>query len=191
VKNSIIVWLCLCPGIALSQVDSLHQKIKYYNSFVSGVMIGSSEDDDEKNISVSFITIHGVKFNRGVKVGVGAGLDTYYDLKAFPIVCSVTFDQERKKQGLFLQLNTGYSFARYTREPEFEEIEVDAEGGFTINPMVGYRLTVENARIYLQAGYKYQEAQLFYKYPDWWGSTRASKDYELNRFVIQLGFGFE
>jgi opacity protein-like surface antigen len=182
----------LIPGIAIAQNDSIQGKVKYYNSFVSGVMIGSSEDADEKEFSVSFLTIHGIKFNSGIKVGVGVGLDTYYDLKVFPIIASITFDQELKKHGLFVQLNGGYSFVRYTKDHQsIEETEINERGGFTINPMVGYRISAENMRIYLLAGYKYQVAELHYKYPDWWGSSQSSKQYEFNRFVIQLGFGLE
>lgn len=191
-KNSIILWCCLFPGIAIAQSDSIQRKVKYYNSFVSGVMIGSSEDADEKEFSVSFITIHGIKFNSGLKVGIGVGLDTYYDLKVFPIIASITLDQGLKKHGLFIQFNGGYSFVRYTKDHLLiEEIEINERGGFTINPMVGYRISVENMRICLQAGYKYQVAELHYDYPDWWGSYQSSKHYELNRFVIQLGFGLE
>jgi hypothetical protein len=182
----------LFPGIAIAQSDSIQKKVKYYNSFVSGVMMGSSEDTDEKDFSVSFTTIHGIKFHSGLKVGIGVGLDTYYDLKVVPIIASITLDPELKKHGLFFQLNSGYSFVRYTKDHQFiEEVEISESGGFTINPMMGYRIIVENMRIYLQAGYKYQVAELHYDYPDWWGSSQSSKHYELNRFVIQLGFGLE
>src|SRR5688572_4233405 len=99
----IIVWLFLFPGIAMAQVDSLQKKIKYYNSFVSGVMIGASEDEDEKEFSVSFATIHGIKFINGIKIGIGAGVDTYYGLKVFPLLASLTIDPEHKKHGLFFQ----------------------------------------------------------------------------------------
>lgn len=189
-KNNIIVWLCLVPGIAMAQVDSIQKKISYYNSFVSGVMIGSSEDADEKEISLSFTTTHGIKFNSGVKVGVGVGLDTYYNLKVFPLLLSLTFEGH-KKHGFFVQLNGGYSFVRYNDDQVFEEIDVVEQGGLIMNPMVGYQMKVENMRIYVQAGYKYQVAELHYKYPDWWGYSQSLKEYELNRFVIQLGFGLE
>jgi len=180
------------PGIAIAQVDSLQKKVKYYNSFVSGVMIGSIEDADEKEFTISFTTIHGIKFNSGIKVGIGVGLDTYYGLKVFPIMASITLDQERKQHGLFVQLNGGYSFVRYTKDPQFyEEIDINEKGGIMINPMIGYRIKVENIRIYVQGGYKYQVAELHYEYPDWWGYSQSSKHYELNRFVIQLGFGLE
>lgn len=154
-------------------------------------MVGSSEDADEKDFSVSFMTIHGVKFNSGIKVGVGVGLDTYYQLKVFPVLFSLTFDQERNRHGLFVQLNGGYSFVRYTGDAIFGEIDVDETGGFVINPMLGYRMKIENMRIYLQAGYKYQTVELAYNYPSWWGPAESSREYELNRFVVQLGFGLE
>ncbi|HEU5291839.1 MAG TPA: hypothetical protein VFU05_14415 [Cyclobacteriaceae bacterium] len=190
--NKVIAWLCLVPGIAIAQTDSLQKKIKYYNSFVSGIMTGSSEDADAKEFSVSFTTVHGVKFSPGIKAGIGVGIDTYYDLKVFPILLSVTIDEEKRKHGFFVQVNGGYSFARYTeREQDFEEIDVHAQGGFMINPMIGYRMIIENKRIYVLAGYKYQVASLNYDYPEWWGFAESSKEYELNRFVIQLGFGLE
>lgn len=153
-------------------------------------MVGSSESADEKEFTLSVTTIHGVKFSSGVKLGLGVGLDTYYDLKVFPLIASVSFDQERKRQGLFAQLNSGYSWVEYTKENE-EFGEFYETGGFTINPMIGYRITVEDFRIYWQAGYKYQVAEVGYEYMDWGGNMqRNSRNYEFNRFVIQLGFGF-
>src|SRR5690348_11236420 len=121
----------------MAQADSLQKKVQYYNSFVSGVMIGSVEDADEKEYTVSFTTIHGIKFNAGVKVGVGLGLETYYGLKVFPMIVSVTFDQERRKHGLFAQLNGGYSFVRYIRDLDYdiEGMHIEENGGFVINPM--------------------------------------------------------
>jgi hypothetical protein len=72
-----------------------------------------------------------------------------------------------------------------------EEADIRETGGFTVNPMIGYRIGVDRIRIYIQAGYKYQVADLDYEYPDWWGYSQSSKHYEFNRFVIQLGFGLE
>ncbi len=154
-------------------------------------MIGSSESADEKEFTVSVTTIHGIKFKSGIKLGLGVGLDTYYDLKVFPLIVSVTFDQERKQHGLFVQLNSGYSIVRYTESID-EYGNLYEKGGFTINPIIGYRITVENFRIYWQGGYKYQVAEAGYEYYlDWGGMPQlSSRHYELNRFVIQLGFGF-
>lgn len=157
---------------------------------MSGVLIGSAEDADEKEFSLSFTSIHGIKFKSGLKLGLGVGLDTYYDLKVVPFITSVSFDQERKRNGLFIQLNSGYSIVRYTKNNE-EFGDLYEKGGFTMNPMIGYRIKVEDFRIYWQAGYKYQVAEVGYEYLDWGGNTqRDSRNYEFNRFVIQLGFGF-
>jgi len=190
VRISAFFWCCFLPGMALAQGDSLQSKLKYYNSFVSGVMIGSSKDEEEREFTVSFTTLHGIKFKSGLKLGLGIGLDTYYDLKVFPLIASVSFDREGNRHGLFVQLNSGYSVVRYTeRNEEFGNLY--EEGGFTINPIIGYRIMVEAFRIYWQAGYKHQVAEVGYEYRDWRGSLqRNSRHYELNRFVIQLGFGF-
>jgi hypothetical protein len=189
-RISAFFWCWFLSGITLAQSDSLQSKIKYYNSFVSGVLIGSAEDADEKEFSLSFTSIHGIKFKSGLKLGLGVGLDTYYDLKVVPFITSVSFDQERKRNGLFIQLNSGYSIVRYTKNNE-EFGDLYEKGGFTMNPMIGYRIKVEDFRIYWQAGYKYQVAEVGYEYLDWGGNTqRDSRNYEFNRFVIQLGFGF-
>lgn len=153
-------------------------------------MFGSSESAEEQEFTVSVTTIHGIKFCSGVKLGLGVGLDTYYDLKVYPLMASVSFDQERKRLGFFAQLNSGYSWVRYTKENE-EFGDLYEKGGFTINPMIGYRIMVEDFKIYCQAGYKYQAAEVGYEYVDWGGiPQRNSRNYELNRFVVQLGFGF-
>lgn len=153
-------------------------------------MVGSSESMDEKEFTVSVTTLHGIKFNSGLKLGLGVGFDTYYDLKVFPLLASVSFDQERKRQGFFAQLNGGYAWVRYTNENE-EFGDFYEKGGMVINPMIGYRISVEDFRIYWQAGYKYQVAEIGYEYRDWNGNMqRNSRNYEFNRFVIQLGFGF-
>ncbi len=153
-------------------------------------MIGSQEDVDEKEFTVSVSTVHGIKFKSGLKLGLGVGLDTYYDLKVLPLMASMSVDQERKRLGLFAQLNCGYSFVRYTK-PNEELGDLFEKGGFTFNPMIGYRLKVEDFKIYWQVGYKYQVAEVGYDYTDWGGNPqRTSRNYEFNRFVIQLGFGF-
>lgn len=189
-RISLFLWSCILPGLVFGQIDSLKAKVKYYNSLVSGIMVGSSESADQKEFTLSVTTIHGIKFSSGVKIGLGVGLDTYYDLKVFPLIASVSIDQERKRYGFFAQLNSGYSWVRYTKDND-EFGELYEEGGFTVNPMIGYRIIVEDFRIYWQAGYKYQVAEVGYEYMDWGGNMqRNSRNYEFNRFVIQLGFGF-
>ena len=187
-KSSIFILCCFLPGLLFGQPDSLSKKVEYYTSFVSGVMIGSSESADEKEFSASVLTIHGMKFNSGLKVGLGVGFDTYYDLKVYPLIASVTFDQEQRRHGLFIQLNSGYSIVHYTKDTEGLTDFYD-KGGFMINPLIGYRIKIENIRIYWQTGYKYQVAEVGYSYPDWSGTQQSSRHYELNRFVLQLGVG--
>lgn len=179
----------LLPCLAVAQGDSLVSRVKYFNTFVSGILIGS-EADAEREITASFNTVHGVKFKTGVKAGIGVGLDTYYNLKVFPFTLSFTIDQERKKEALFVQLNSGYSLVRSANE--LESATPYEKGGFTVNPMIGYRIMIENYRIYWQVGYKFQKAEVGYRYDDWAGNSQVfSRHYELNRFVLQLGFGFQ
>jgi hypothetical protein len=56
--------------------------------------------------------------------------------------------------------------------------------------MVGFRIGNDVLRVYIQAGYKYQHALVNVEYQQWWGWLYSySREYDFNRFVVQLGFG--
>lgn len=172
---------------AFAQTDSLTRKRNYFNSFFSGTLMGCGECNSGKDFTFSFITQHGVKFKSGIKLSGGTGLDVYDNWRIFPLVAGFTFDKEKRTNGLYFHVNTGYAFGHYLKVSPWETGEEIHKGGFTINPMLGYRIGNEKLRVYVQAGYKYQDASFSIDYTDF--GYGYSRDYNLKRFVLQMGFG--
>lgn len=185
--------LCVLISIinsASGQADSVGQKASYYNSFVAGTLIGCGECANGKDFTFSFLTLHGIKFPAGVNVALGVGMDAYSDWRLFPVVGSITIDRELRENAVFVQLNSGYSWGRYTFPLTNENI-THQSGGFVVNPVMGYRLGRGKSRIYLQAGYKFQFAKVSYSPAWWWGpAPNFTREYDLSRVVVQMGFGF-
>ena len=67
-------------GSVAAQSDSL-QKVKplYFNSFVTGALIGCGNCTSGKDFTLNFTTIHGMRVSPGIKVGIGLGMDVYSD----------------------------------------------------------------------------------------------------------------
>ena len=185
------VWIgffILCSLVVYPQADSL-KKSRYFNTFFSGALIGCGDCNSGKDFTLSFVTMHGIKFPTGIKLSAGAGLDVYSDWRLIPILIGFTIDKEQKPNGLFLHFNSGYSFGRYLNLNPYEQGELMQEGGFTINPMIGYRIGAEKIRLYVQIGYKYQHAYYRLDYANFGYPYSYSRESNLNRFVVQMGFG--
>jgi hypothetical protein len=187
-----LFWLLCLAGChsGYAQTDSVQaKKVTYYNTFMSGVLIGCGTCNSGKDFTYSALTLHGLRVSPGVSVAVGLGMDVYSDWRLFPVVGSITFESKRKKNSVYVQVNAGHAWGRYLlSNPDWWGQERSAEGGFTINPMLGYRIGNEKIRIYIQAGYKHQLAYTWDTYSG--GMSETFRSYRLNRFVMQLGFGF-
>jgi len=170
-----------------AQTDSSKvQKLSYYNSFVSGVLIGCGSCNEGKDFTFSFLTQHGVAVTPWLKIAGGIGMDTYSNWRMFPLVFGITIDPGKLKRAPYVQATAGHAWGRYLMKEYYWSDRTQEDGGFTASLMAGYRMNVENASLYIQAGYKHQLAYL--KNSNEFSS--AFREYELNRFVIQFGFGF-
>ncbi len=177
---------------SLAQEDSVAvKKITYYNSFVNGVLIGCGTCNAGKDFTYSALTLHGIKLASGVKFSAGVGMDVYSNWRLFPVVAGITLDAERKRNSLYFHVNAGHAWGRYLlRRNDWWSPSIVEKGGFTINPMLGYRIGNERMRLYMQAGYKLQLAYVWETYQQGWGGGYTSfREYELNRVVVQIGFG--
>ncbi len=182
--------LMLIVNSASGHADSIKRNVSYYNAFVTGTLIGCGECANGKDFTFSFLTLHGIKLHSGLKFAVGTGMDVYDDWRLFPLVGSITIDRELRNNAVYVQLNSGYSWGRYTHPLE-NEINLRQTGGFVVNPMIGYRVGKGKSRIYLQAGYKLQYAKVNYTPAWWWGPPpTVTREYDLSRVVVQMGFGF-
>jgi hypothetical protein len=171
----------------LAQTDSVQvNRITYYNSFVSGVLIGCGSCNAGKDFTFSFLTQHGITVTPWLKVSGGIGMDTYSNWRLFPLVVGVTLDPSDLKNAPYFQATAGHAWGRYLVKEYYWSDRTQEDGGFTASLMAGYRIGNEKTSIYIQAGYKHQLAYL----KDSNGFSSAFREYELNRFVIQFGFGF-
>jgi hypothetical protein len=185
---SLVLLTALHIQIALAQTDSLRSRVNYFNMFASGALMGCGQCNNGKDFTLSITTVHGIGFKSGIKVSLGTGLDTYYNWRMIPLLAGFTLDKGVRQNSFFLQLNSGYSFGRFLEIESFDGVTLDQRGGFIFNPMVGYRIGNEKVRLYVLTGYKYQNARI--DFSSMWGWPHSySREYDLSRVVIQLGFG--
>jgi hypothetical protein len=177
--------------LLLAQEDSLgvsKNKIHYYNSFLAGGLLGKSKQGS----GASFSMAHGIRINR-LAIGAGLGFDSYLDWKTVPLFGAVSFDFAKiKKNAFFIQLNGGYAWAWDIVKENFEPNYDKLSGKGMISSMVGYRISLNQYSIYFSAGHKFQRIEYSYN-PTPWSSVPGSNTFveeDMNRFVLQLGFGF-
>ena len=188
--QSKLILLCIVVAVvigkpAFAQDSVAVKKITYYNTFMSGVLVGCGSCNQGKDFTFSFVTQHGVRVSPWIKVSAGLGMDVYSDWRLFPVTAGITIDPGDNKNSLYFHANAGHAWGRYLYQDQFWG-QVEEQGGFTANLMLGYRIGNEKTSIYIQAGYKHQLAYL----QGTNGFSSTEREYELNRFVLQFGFGF-
>jgi hypothetical protein len=178
--------------------DSLsHRKrIAYYFSLQSGALM------NEKQVTSSFATTHGVKIGNRLRVGGGVGFDSYEQWNTMPMTGNVSFDLFGKRNVVFTQFNYGWAKAWKISPQEYGL--TDERGGRAFSAMLGYRINYGDVRLALMAGYKYQRVTSYYEYSIWswaWGDPFAPKGSEststetieqtMKRFAISLMVGWK
>ena len=190
-KTRILLFILFVICIsAQAQVDNSmpsKRKVIYYNNFLAGGLLGAPGTGS----GLTFSTTHGIRINR-LSVGAGFGFDSYFDWKTVPVFGTIEFDFAKiKRNAFFLQFNAGYAdAARINREEWITEYR--EYGGVMTSFMLGYKIRVEKFSMYVLAGHKSQEANYSYN-PQPWSSFASPPNYSveenMNRFVVQLGFG--
>src|SRR5690606_3873217 len=132
----IFTFIVLFQSQALGQADSTPQStqpIHYYNSFLSGGLIG----EQAKHASLSFTMLHGIRIKR-MALGVGIGHDSYIQWRAYTLFGSVAVDVlNNGKRAFFLQGNAGYAKMKFRASAEHNPT-FDSDGGLMIQSMAGY-----------------------------------------------------
>ena len=163
------------------------KKITYYNTLLAGGLLGESG----KGSGLTLSTTHGVRINR-FSIGAGIGFDSYFDWRTVPVFGTVEFDfAQIKKNAFFVQINGGYSDATRINREEWVT-DYREYGGPMYSYLLGYKIKAEKFSLYLLAGYKFQEANFSFN-PQPWSSFIGPPGYsveeDMNRLVVQLGFG--
>jgi hypothetical protein len=174
---------------AHAQVDGvpLKRKVIYYNNFLAGGLLGESGKGSGLTISMT----HGIRIN-WLTLGAGVGYDSYFDWKTVPVYGTIEADFAKiKRNAFFLQFNAGYADARRINREEWVT-DYREYGGEMVSFMLGYKIRAEKFSLYVLAGHKFQEANYSYN-PQPWSSFAYPPIYSveenMNRFVVQLGFG--
>jgi len=175
---------------SFAQTDSLVVSDKrYFNQFTTGALIGCGYCPRGKDFTLSVMTMHGARLTPTVKVGLGVGMDVYNDWRLFPLMAGIIFDREQRNNSFFLQINAGYAWGRFLAPEPWWASDFKERGGFTFNPMFGFRIGKDKLRIQIQTGYKYQAARTTLENISAWGGNTTKREYDLNRFIFKLGFG--
>lgn len=175
---------------SFAQTDSLAVRhVRYFNQFTTGALIGCGYCPRGKDFTLSIMSMHGARLSPTVKVGLGVGMDVYNEWRLFPLMAGIIFDREQRNNAFFLQINAGYAWGRFLAPEPWWASDFKERGGFAFNPMLGYRIGKDKLRIQLLAGYKYQAARTTLNNIGAWGGNTTKREYDLNRFIFQLGFG--
>jgi hypothetical protein len=164
------------------------RKVIYYNSFLAGGLLA----DQGQGTGVTLSMVHGVRLKR-FAFGAGIGLDSYLDWKTLPVFGSVSFDFGKvKNNAFFIQCNAGYAEAWRIKSDEWYPSGYHEYGDVMISSVIGYRIMKERFSLYMQAGHKFQEAHSSYHFDPWssyYPQSSLFVDEEMNRIVVQIGFG--
>jgi hypothetical protein len=180
--------------------DSLKQQklISYFFTFQSGTLIGCYDCKVAKEITFSAATIHGIKIGKKLRLGAGAGFDSYSDRQALPMFGSVFWDLFGKNNTVFTQITYGWGYVwKPLKEQEFALVKT--RGGEAFSAMVGYRIRYGDIGIALMGGYKFQSTTDYYAYSPslfiynrgYQSSSQQTICENMNRLAISLSVGWK
>jgi opacity protein-like surface antigen len=151
----------------------------WYNRTSISALTGESATGYSLNHTVSY------QLDRRLSIGVGGGVDNYYKQDGYniiPVFVELKSFLLARNESPFVALRGGYAFA--SNDEEIGQIRAD--GGWMINPTVGYRLSGGDFMVDLFIGVKVQKSD--YEYLS--GETRVTDDIRYNRLDIGIGFMF-
>ena len=152
---------------------------RFYNRTSISALTGESSTGFSVNHTITY------QFHRKLGVGLGFGVDNYYKedgYDIFPVFMEIRSYLMQENRTPFIAMRGGYAFA-FTDE---EIGQIEADGGWMINPTIGYRLSAEKFMVDIFAGIKIQKSD--YEYRDF--ETRIRDDITFRRLDIGLGFMF-
>ncbi len=190
-RTSLLIFLACTSFGSMAQtvdVEVPKKKLTYFNTFLAGGLMG----EKGKGTGVTLSTIHGVRLKRAA-FAAGIGFDSFFDWKTLPIFGSVSYDFGKiRSNAFFVQFNAGYAEAWLVRDEGSWTPPYRDYGGTMVASSLGYRITKERFSLYVMAGHKFQRAHLVYE-PELWSSfapaLRQSIEEDMNRLVVQIGFG--
>jgi hypothetical protein len=174
-------------GCIQAQNDSTKHRITYFNSLLTGALIGNNEPG-----SLTASTTHGIRY-KAITFGGGVGYDSYRDWRTIPLFASLSWDflRVKKQNAFFIQCIAGYGKAKhFGRQTDLTNYEVHkATTGLAA---LGYRIVANRWTLYILTGYKIQHIN-YTTTARWWPfdvpPIQSKVEQKMERFTLQLGFG--
>lgn len=168
------------------------KKTGFANTTELGLLAGGNNSSP----ALSLITINGYTFNPYLTVGVGVGIQFWWDMyqgngwyyyngtgKIFPLFADIRGDVLPKSRITpVYYVRAGYGFATSPNEA------TNSKGGVMLGAGAGFKIRgSENIGWFLSVGYNYQKN--YSEYPIWDGSA-IKTDLTLRRIALQTGISF-
>ncbi len=186
---SVVILLAVATTASAQKKDTTRFKPHYYGMFLNGAQIGCTDCDLNNKVTISAYLINGVQFSKRFSTGIGVGFDSYEQWKTMPVFLHLSQKIISRKNGLSVQLNGGYSFA-WMDKLGYELPNLKQQGGLMVHYALTYQYELEKVRLLFSVGMKQQTVWYSYRY-EWTSQYNQTKNIQdLNRFVVQVGFGW-
>lgn len=162
-------------------------KVAYYGYLQTGALVGCKLCSGGQQITFTSAVVQGISIGKRLRLGVGAGFDSYYGWQVVPLFGSFEVDLIRfhPKQAIVFHFQYGGATARLN--DEFKRYGYSkVEAGRMVYPQLGYRFQYHDLTLGFIIGYKYQRLESSYEYPVYQPSfmgTSLLMDY--NRTVLE------
>ena len=184
------------------QSDSVRQKVAYYGYLQTGALVACNSCQGGQQITFTSAIVQGISLGKRMRVGAGAGFDSYYGWQVVPIFGSFEFDliHVNPKQAVIFQFQYGGASARLNNE--FKSYGYSKiEAGKMVYPQLGYRIQYHDLKLGFIIGYKYQRLEASYEYPIYQPDVIGTKmvvDYNrtvleqrISRFAVAIQIGWK
>ncbi|MFO7828188.1 MAG: hypothetical protein R6V23_06170 [Bacteroidales bacterium] len=168
-----------------------YRKKGYYSNLNIGFLF--SVDIDSPFPPLSLMFLNGYRFENGVSVGAGLGLDLLNEAY-MPIVMDLKYNFTEGRINHFVYFQGGYAIPLETPDPydydyyTYYDSDINSEGGYIINPGIGLKLYL-NQKNAFSFGIGYKFLQINHNYKEYNGQS-IDRIIKYNRVVLSFGYHF-
>lgn len=180
-----------------AELNSNMSNSKIFYRLELGVLAGNSDNNNSAPFSANASMNYSIK--PAFSVGVGVGID-FFNESYLPATINLEYKLKNKANTPYIFCRAGYEvplesshavyydvytpWSSFRPWPWYESEELDANGGFIINPGIGYQLMVNrNFGLSFTAGYQFH--RLNYQ-----GEGEYELDIDYNRLTLKVGIIF-
>ena len=147
--------------------DSTHRlKFTYYGYLQTGALVACQSCQGGQQITFTSSIVQGISIGKRMRIGAGAGFDSYYGWQVVPIFGSLELDliHINSKQAIVFQFQ--YVGATARLNDQFKSYGYSKiEAGRMVYPQLGYHVQYHDLKLGFLIGYKYQRLESRYEYP--------------------------